>query len=174
MHGNVFSVIISPKHADRQLCALLPPCGALARPVFVVNPSLVFTAPMMSDVFRNLRRCEPPWLSRRGLVCNSFITNPTHLLGASFRLWESSYHCLPGLGYGCRARVILGCLTRNALSLIRFFFTADDCGESNWLDLHVASDSCSFLSCTAACGRWILVCLKLDFAKSGIKMELKC
>lgn len=126
VHGNAFSVIISPKHANRQLRALPsppPPCGALARPAFVLNPSLVFIAPTMNDVFRIPRRFEPPRLSRRGLVCNSFITNPTRLLCAGFRLWESSYHCLPGSGYGCRATVILGSLIWNALSLIRFFFS---------------------------------------------------
>lgn len=51
-----------------------------------------------------------------------FHHQPPPLLSPGFRLWEPSYHCLPGLGFGCRARVILGSLTWDAQSLIRFFF----------------------------------------------------
>lgn len=122
------------------------------------------------------------WVSSalpKGLVCNSFITNPSPLLGASFRLWESSYRCLPGLGFGCRARVIRGSLTWNALSLIRFFSSTDDYGESNWLGLHVGPQFCSFL--LMHCGLYFKlgkVDIRLSHAwfcwiKKGIKVDLK-
>lgn len=44
-------------------------------PVFVLNLSLLFTAPTTCDVFRNLPRCKPPRLSPR--VKFATVSSPT-------------------------------------------------------------------------------------------------
>lgn len=86
-------------------------------------------------------------------VCNGFSssTRPTHTLSSprlpssptypptptqsssepSILMRGSSYHCLPGLGFGCRARIILERLTRDAAGLIGFFFFFPAREESN-------------------------------------------
>jgi len=62
---------------------------------------------------------HPCWVG-----CKNFLIHPPPPpppVSPSFRLWESSYHPLPGLSFGCRERVILGSLTRDASGSIGLF-----------------------------------------------------
>lgn len=125
---------------SRMCCSPLR-CWTLSRTRVNLKPWLIWT----ERVWRDWHIHEPVEMSAIPVVWKTHFarvsSSSTPLqFSPRARLWESSYHCLPGLGFGCRARVIRGSLSWDAWSLIRFFFNADDREESTWFDICVVPE----------------------------------